>query len=196
MTDETAVIEFIRKNPGCTPDQLINVFGNGAADFTSGMVRDQVLARWYVRKVPHYYIPVAHRPHHELPGRRKTAPKSLLQRIDTELSELGFLVCIEHIQQPEECYYKVVTVATPAIMRNWRRYDSLTSRDVLAILHAAYNEASETHRSDLSKIIIQRFSEAGAGVALCHHNDPFSSVRGREISEGRLLKLLKKEEKQ
>lgn len=101
-----------------------------------------------------------------------------------EFRLLGVKPHITHLKQPDDCYYNVVTVATS------------TPHDYLRlsmVLSGCYLEGRVTKRSDLGTLILDRFAEFGFGVALCHHLDQFSRERGRIISEGRLLKLLRAE---
>jgi len=116
------------------------------------------------------------------------------QRIGRELADMGFSASVYFLPQQEDCHYGVITVATSAIVRGGRRYTHIPPQDATNILYSAYLEAHDLHRSDLGRLIITRFAERGAGVALCHHRDTFSSKRGIIIAEGRLLKLLRKED--
>lgn len=101
-------------------------------------------------------------------------------QINAELAQMGVKAHITHLKHPEGSYYRVVTVATPKA----EAYPHLAAR-----LAGCYLEAHTTKRFDLARLIIDRFAEFGAGVALCHHLDNFNRERGRIISEGRMLKL-------
>ena len=105
-------------------------------------------------------------------------------QIDAALAELGVTAHITHLRQPEDAYFKVVTVATPDPVR----YGILD-----AMLSSLYNEAYLANRSDIGTVIIEGFASTSAGVALCHHRDNFGRKLGCIIAEGRLLKLLKQE---
>lgn len=102
-------------------------------------------------------------------------------RIDAELAQMGVKAHITHLKHPEGSYYNVVTIATPKA----EAYQHLS-----IMLSGCYHEARVSKRSDFGTLIIDKFAEFGAGVALCHHLDNFNRTRGRIIAKGRLLKLL------
>jgi len=109
------------------------------------------------------------------------------QRVDAELAEIGVTAHITHLKQPDDTYFKVVTIATPK-PEKYKHID--------IALSTIYLDASVQKRSDLGKMVIERFSKMGCGVAMCHHRDNFSHKRGRIIAKGRMLKILRGEIKQ
>lgn len=106
---------------------------------------------------------------------------TLEKRLDIELALHRVEAHITHLRQPEDCFFRVVTVATP-------QQESCSHLGVA--LSELYMEARISKRSDLGKLIHEGFSDLGFGVALCHHLDNFSRKRGRIVAKGRLLKLL------
>lgn len=102
-----------------------------------------------------------------------------------EFALLGVKPHITHLKQDPGCAYSVVTVATP----QYETYQNLS----IALLKI-YLEGSVRHKtgSALDALIVKRFAEFDCGVAPCHAVDNFSRKLGRIISEGRLLKLLRK----
>jgi len=111
---------------------------------------------------------------------------SLQDYLAEEFKLLGVKPHITHLKQPEDCFYSFVTVATP-------EYEQYIDLDVA--LSEIYLEGAITHKhgSDLDRLIIAWFADRGAGVSPCHAGDNFSRKRGRIISEGRMLKALRKE---
>lgn len=101
-------------------------------------------------------------------------------RIDAELAGLGVRAYITHMKQPDDGYFKRITVAAPA-------YEPYSRLGV--VLSACTLEAYADRRSDLGTVFINGFAKVGMGVALCHHLDNFDRKLGRIIAEGRLLKL-------
>ena len=103
------------------------------------------------------------------------------ERLDAELDQMGVKVHITHLKQPEGCHYNMITVATQLPV-------AYLHLDIA--LSTMYLEAQVHKRSDLGKLLIDRFDELGAGVALCHHLDQHNKGLSRIIAKGRLLKLL------
>lgn len=103
--------------------------------------------------------------------------------LDEEFLLLGIKPHITHLKQPEDCCYRMVTVASP-----FRILYADLAHD-LGLIFAAAEKVGITG-SGLGRFVIERFSEnLGCGVALCHHLDQFDRKRGCIISEGRLFKL-------
>lgn len=89
---------------------------------------------------------------------------------------------ITHLKQPEDAYFKVVTVATETA------HDYVLLDMVLAVCYA---HVEAKHRKDVGNAIIEEFASLGAGVALCHHKDNFRRKLGRIIAKGRLLIIMR-----
>lgn len=106
-----------------------------------------------------------------------------------EFGLLGVKPHITHLKQDSDCVYSFVTVAAP-------RYELY--RDLRTALLEIYLEGAISRKtgSALDALIVKRFAEFGCGVAPCHAADNFSRKRGRIMSKGRLLKLLRKERAQ
>jgi len=103
--------------------------------------------------------------------------------LDAEFRLLGITPHITHLRQPEDCYYRMVTVAAPYHIL----YADL-AHDLRRVFAAAGK--LDIPRFGLGRFVIERFSKNHwCGVALCHHLDQFDRKRGCIISEGRLLKF-------
>lgn len=92
---------------------------------------------------------------------------------------------ITHLKQDPGGAYSFVTVASPEYVL----YHDLRSALLKIYLEGAIERKTG---SALDALIVKRFAEIGCGVAPCHAADNFSRKRGRIMSEGRLLKLLRK----
>ena len=105
--------------------------------------------------------------------------------LGVEFGLLGIGPHITHLRQDPGCVYSVVTVASPVYV---------LYRDLRTALLEIYLEGAIKRKtgSALDALIVKRFAEIGCGVAPCHAADNFSRKRGRIMSEGRLLKLLRK----
>lgn len=113
--------------------------------------------------------------------------KRTLSLVDYHAEEFGLLGVtshITHLKQDSNCFYSVVTVATP-------QYETYRNLDIA--LSDIYLEGSIRHKtgSALDALIIKRFAEFSCGVAPCHAVDNFNRKRGRIMAEGRMLKLLR-----
>lgn len=106
--------------------------------------------------------------------------------LDSELEKYGLKARITHMKQPGDCYFKVVTAATPLP-------EVYLHLDIAVLM--AYSKACQTS-ANLSKVVIMEFARFGAGVALCHYKDNFDRRKGRIIAKRRLLNIIKEENKQ
>ena len=111
---------------------------------------------------------------------------SLEEYLSEEFKLLGVVPHITHLKQPAGCRYNYITVATS---------EYVAYRDLDLSLSCVYREGALKKKSgsDLDRLIIAWFAYRGAGVSPCHAVDNFSRKLGRVISEGRLLKLIRKE---
>ena len=97
--------------------------------------------------------------------------------MDVRLAAQGITAHITHMKQPEDAYFKVITVATP---------EYVEYKVLKGAIAAIYREAHDRKISALGDLIITWFVEVGVGAAPCHHKDNFSRAEGRIRAKGRL----------